>query len=355
MKLIFILIFASVITGCATTESQKQFNRGPYTITAEGASESEARDDGFRQAVAQAVGAALRSEHVVKNNEVAQSYILTHSAGYVDSYDVKSKKFLAKNRVSLTMEVYIKPTLVDDYVLKSTDSNFSVEGQNLKASITSFQDEKKRGDELLMSILQDYPHKSFDMKVEPVEFKVDQNRTLYALVSYKLKWSDAYLRSLSQVLKQVSDVDCKFGCNNYARYHLSYKKKDSDWTNTNDVHFFKDDARPKLVYEYLRGRYFPPVYSKLQDLHADVRFVIQVDFFDKNQNRLNTGCYFSPHAKKQDYWGGNQFALDNQPYLEESFRINLKKGNWTSDIYHNLEKISDIKVSIVRPDTCPEL
>jgi hypothetical protein len=125
--------------------------------------------------------------------------------------------------------------------------------------------------------------------------------------------------------------------------------------NTNDTIYFKDTNRPQLVYKYLRGAHFPAVYSKSQQKHADVRYVIRIDFADDSRKILNTSCYYPNSAKKQDYWGGEQFFIDNKPIVDETVKIIIKRNNWHSDHYKNLEKYDNISVTITRPDMCQDL
>lgn len=350
----YLLVFA-MLTACSTTGfSNKSSVVGPFKVVGRGHSEETAKQDGFKKAIEYSMGVAIQSERIVQNNEVGRNYVLTHSSGYIDKFTINQ---VTENngKVEIDMDVYVKPTYLDDYVIKSSDKNFKIEGQNLKESINTFQIERSQGDQLLMSVLKDYPSKSFDFQVDPVTFKVDNNRVLYAEVKYKLKWSDAYLRSLAQALKMVSDSDCKFGCDYLPFYKVSYKKNPNDWINTNDSIYFKDSTRPQLVYKYLRGGHFPAVYSKSQKKHADVRYVIRIDFADSNRTILNTSCYYPDSARKQDYWGGEQFFINNQPLVDETVKIIIKRNNWYSDHYKNLDKYDNITVTITRPDMCQDL
>jgi hypothetical protein len=355
MRILLSIILFTILSACSTTGFSKQSSIvGPFKVVGRGHSEESAKNDVFKKAIEYSRGVAIQSERIIQNDNVSRNYILTHSSGYVDSYKVTNTNQL-NDYVELHMEVYVKPTYIDDYVIKSSDKNFRVEGDALKESLNTFHLEKTKGDELLMSVLKDYPEKSYDFKVEPVTFKVDGDRVLFAEVTYKLKWSDSYLRSLAQTLKMVSDSDCQMLCNNLPFYKLSYKKNDGDWINTNDHIYFKDATRPQLVHKYLRGMYFPSVYSKSQQKHANVRYVIRVDFMDAARNILNTSCHYSPHANKQDFYGGEQFFINNQPLVEETFKIIIKRNKWQSDHYKNIGKYDNINVSITRPDRCQDL
>ena len=355
MRTLFVLTICFILTACSTTGFSKHTTIvGPFLVVGKGSTEESARQDGFRKAIEYSMGVAIQSEKIIQNNNLGRNYILTHSSGYVDNFTIH-KISEVNGKYEVSMDVYVKPTYIDDYTIKSSDKNFRVEGNALKEGIKTFNDERLQGDDLLLSVLKDYPEKAYNFEAEPVTFKVDGNRVLYAEVKYKLRWSDNYLRSLSQTLQMVSDSDCKMFCDNLPFYKLSYKKKDNDYINTNDHIYFKDATRPQLVHKYLRGQHFPAVYSKSQQKHANVKYVIQVDFLDSSNNTLNTSCYFSRHANKQDYNSGEQFFLNNHPLVEETFKIILKRNNWYSDHYKNIEKFHTINVSVVRPDRCIEL
>lgn len=355
MRHFIYLLIIGMLAACSTTGfSNRSSIVGPFKVTGTGTSEEFAKQDGFKKAIEYSMGVAVQTERIVQNNEIGRNYVLTHSSGYVDKFKINNVTEI-NGKVEVNMEVYVKPTYLDDYVIKSSDKNFRIEGQNLKESINTFQLERGQGDDLLMAVLKDYPTKSFDFQVEPVKFKVDGDRVMYAEVKYKLKWSDAYLRSLAQTLKMVSDSDCKYLCDNLPFYKVSYKKNSTDWVNTNDTIYFKDATRPQLVYKYLRGAHFPAVYSKSQKKHANVRYVIRTDFSDANGNILNTSCYYPDSARKQDYWGGDKFFINNEPQVDETIKIIIKRNNWYSDHYKNLDKYDNIKVTITRPDMCQDL
>jgi hypothetical protein len=355
MRNLLTLTLFVILSACSTTGFSKQTSIvGPFRVVGKGVSQESAKHDGFRKAIEYSMGVAIQSEKIIQNNNVSKNYILTHSSGYVDNF-VIYKTLELNGKYEIEMDVYVKPTYIDDYTIKSTDKNFRVEGHALKESIGTFDDEKKTGDQIVMSILKDYPEKAYNFEAEPVTFKVDGDRVLYAEVKYKLKWSDSYLRSLSQTLQMVSDSDCKMFCDNLPFYKISYKKHDGDWINTNDHIYFKDATRPQMVYKYLRGANFPAVYSKSQQKHANVKYAIKVDFLDDTSTVLNTTCYYAPSAYKQDYYGGEQFYINNHLLVEETFKIILKRNNWYSDQYKNIDKFQTINVNVVRPDRCQDL
>jgi hypothetical protein len=355
MRILISVFILSLLAACSTTGFSKYSNIvGPFTVVGQGPTQEAARQDGFKKAIEYSMGVAIQSEKIIQNNNLDKNYILSHSSGYIDQFKI-NKVTENSGRVEVEMEVFVKPTYLDDYVIKSSDKNFRIEGQHLKEGINTFQAERASGDDLLMSVLKDYPTKSFDFQSEPVVFKVDGDRVLYAEFKYTLKWSDAYLRSLAQTLKMVSDSDCKMFCDNLAFYKVSYKKNQGDLLNTNDTIYFKDNTRPKLVYKYLRGAHFPAVYSKSQQKHANVRYVIRIDFADANRTILNTSCYYPDSARKQDYWEGEQFFIDNKPIVAETVKIYIKRNNWYSDHYKNLERYNTITVKVTRPDMCQDL
>ena len=109
MRYLITLFVACVLTACATTDSKTSI-KGPYVVVGIGKTEELARQDGFKKAVEMAMGVGIQSERVIQNDEITRKYLLTHSSGFVDKFNIVDV-MKTTNNVEVIMEVYIKPTL----------------------------------------------------------------------------------------------------------------------------------------------------------------------------------------------------------------------------------------------------
>ncbi len=359
MNKLLIMLLACTLGACAATNNQskdKKLSYNTLVVDCNGKTEQLAQQECFKKAVQTAIGLAVRTEQIVVNDTVKENYILTHSSGYIDKFRIIDSE-TTPNKIYLTMEVHVKPTLIEDYLIRKTDNKQQIDGEYLATNIDTFANDRKTGDELIQSVLKDYPHNALELKAQPVEFKMDKNRNLYAEVIYELKWKDSYLKSLSQVLNQVKEYDCKIVCpKDLPHFKLVYKNNDSDFMNNVDTYYFKDFTRPVLISGYYRGQNFPAVKNKIDGKVTNARYVIKVDFLDDKKIILNTACYSeSQHTHKNYNKGDKRFVYSSQDVIKDSFAIYIKMGNQTARYYNNLKKYSQINVAVVRPDMCQEI
>lgn len=358
MRKLIMIMLTCTLGACAVSSNQKtsQITQNPIIVDCDGKSEQSAKENCFKKAIQTAIGLAVRSEQIVVNDNVRENYILTHSSGYVDKFRIINSENSA-DKIYLTMEVFVKSTIIEDYLIRKTDNKQQVDGEYLVTNIQTFTDSRKSGDELIMSVLKDYPHNALELKAQPVEFKMDKNRNLYAEVIYELKWKDSYLKSLSQVLNQIKEYDCTIVCpKDLPSIKLAYKKDANDILNKVDTYYFKDATRPALISGYFRGQYFPTVKNRLSGKTTNARYVIKVDFYDENKKILNTTCYDdAQHTHKNMYTGDKKFTYTNQDVIQDSFGIYIKRGQLKSRFHDNLNKYSQITVNVSRPDMCQEI
>ena len=68
-----------------TFESERTYY---IEVLGEGRTPDEARNNGFRLAVEQAVGAIIASESEVNNNRLSRDEIISYASGYVTKYEI---------------------------------------------------------------------------------------------------------------------------------------------------------------------------------------------------------------------------------------------------------------------------
>lgn len=366
MRYLITLLLACMLSACATTDgptlvkhSTPKDVRGPYKVYAYGKTVIEAKKLCFRYAVELAMGVAIKSEREIVDNEVAKNYILSHSSGFIESYkilEIRQGNETSTGQFLVQMEVMIRPTIRDEYVLYSAKSNQKIDGDFLAGSISTYEDQRKSGDKLLMSVLKDYPEKALELEVQPINFKMDdRNRYVYAEFTYRLRFSDKYLQSLSQVLGQVKDRDCSALCSGIYSFVVQYRKPGDKLLDTVDKYYFNDLVRPELAYNWFGGDYFPQSTNALTGHVIDnSRYAIKVDFMDTSKRILNTVCYYSPSANKYKNYSGKrtEFGISSEWNPKETFIIDLSKPK--NRIRANIDSVNNITLSAVKPHLCAD-
>lgn len=174
-------------------------------VESSGRTDSEARKEAFKAAVEYAVGATVVSSTSVDlaKQRVNRSELLSYSAGYVNDFKVVSQS-IENGAVTLVVDVWIKKSKIADRLLGESKTNGVIEGQRIQAQQESLQNERRAGDQVLQTVLSDYPTKSFVVKTSPTKSYFDDNRNLILEIPYTVSWDQNYLEALFEVLSKTA-------------------------------------------------------------------------------------------------------------------------------------------------------
>jgi hypothetical protein len=180
-----------------------------HFIEAEGSGNSsdEALKDAFREAVRRAVGAYVDEETRVENDEVIKDQVLTHSKGFIDSYEKLSEK--SEDGVThVTIRAVVKPDAVVSCLRKANVAMSDLPGEQFWAKVVSQRHGEKDAESLLRKALEGFPENC--LKAEPVgEPRQDHNETVTRLgitvrIAVDPPAYQAFSRELHRVLDQIS-------------------------------------------------------------------------------------------------------------------------------------------------------
>jgi hypothetical protein len=190
-----------------------------YFVTARGYGKTteEARTQALRAAVDQAVGSVINSEREVRNQRLRRSEVVQYAAGFVDRYEVK--KIEQQNGfVAMTVDVYVKRSRLTDRLLGDHKTPGRIDGERLQAQIETLNHSRQQGDRLLSMVLADFPDRAFEITQGHSKVYYNEYRQQQLELTFKLRWRQAYLENLQEVLTTVSQNPNAGDCvNNYAR------------------------------------------------------------------------------------------------------------------------------------------
>lgn len=172
-------------------------------VTAEGADLEQARQSAFRMAVERAVGTVVSAESESHNARLRRDEIITYASGYVDNYELVQSQTL-NNRTQVRMKVWVSHNKLANRLLNESRSAGQVEGGRIAEQIRSLQHERQSGDQLLLSVLKDFPRRSFDVEMLPTRVTVDRDRTPWLAVRFNLKWNKDYVDSLATAIRSIN-------------------------------------------------------------------------------------------------------------------------------------------------------
>ena len=183
-----------------TFESERTYY---IEVLGEGRTANEARNNGFRIAVEQAVGSIIASETEVNNSRVTRDEIISYASGYVTKYEIVNQEPGGLG-VKTTMKVWIKKSNIANRLLNEGSKPGDVEGSKAAVQLATLQHERAQGDRLVAIVVNDFYRLGFDLEIKPVVVTFDNNRAGIVTVPFTLTWNRTYLKSLQEAVKATS-------------------------------------------------------------------------------------------------------------------------------------------------------
>jgi hypothetical protein len=171
-------------------------------VTGDGRTPDDARNNGFRLAVEQAIGSVIASETEGRNGRLARDEIINYSGGYVDRYKIL-KQEPSDYGQRITMEVWIRRSSLPERLLGRSEAAGFVDGNRASVQLDTLNYERRQADRLVDSVLADFPRRAFVIDLKKTEITYN-NRQGYLEVPFTLKLDPNYTASLNSALKSVS-------------------------------------------------------------------------------------------------------------------------------------------------------
>lgn len=177
-------------------------NKRVYYIEVAGLGDTaeQARSNGFRLAVEQALGTLISSETEVANGRIVRDEIISYAAGFVDRFEITSTKLTTKGQTEVVMKVWVARSALADRLLNRSERSGEVDGARASVQLQTLNQERATGDALLQQVLNDFPRRAFDIDLKPTDI-LRQNRSALIDINFKLSWNRDYLRSLWTALE----------------------------------------------------------------------------------------------------------------------------------------------------------
>jgi hypothetical protein len=171
-------------------------------VAGDGSSVDQARNNGFRLAVEQALGTLISSETEVQNGKIVRDEIISYASGYVDRFEIVSQQ-KTQTGFRVGMRVWVKKSALSDRLLNRTEKSNQVDGSRASVQLETLNRERIVGDQLLQQVLNDFPKRAFDIEFKSTDV-IRQNRASQMEISFRLMWNKDYLRSLWTALDAIS-------------------------------------------------------------------------------------------------------------------------------------------------------
>jgi hypothetical protein len=324
---LLLLTVCFILTACASTSKSDNYIRK----TGVGNTYEEAKNNAFKEAIEYHLGVVISSERESHNNNLTKNEILAYSSGFVDEYKIISQQNIG-NKVQLVVDVKLSTVRLSDRILSKGKDSKNIDGVKHDIQYKSFIENKQRGDQLLASILNDYPKRAYNITQSDYVLKIDANRNQILTVPYTMQWNPNYIASFKDATKLVSDGNLSFleknGIGQKYPGVVSIEK---------DNYYFNEHVTPiKIVYGMLDGNE-PFINMELKD----------------NRNQTQYSKCFVPKIKYYQF-GDGSYGRKNLYIMPHSIErsqttINIQQHSRLANI---MKSVTTIQLSVIPRKLC---
>jgi hypothetical protein len=173
-------------------------------VISEGPSVEQARLEGFRTAVNQAVGSIVATQTQTQNQRLVRDEIINYSSGFVDRFEILEQQDLG-TRVRLKMRVWVAESRLAHRLLGQSYDSQQVPGGRIGAQVETLLEERRQGDRLIEVVMQDYPSRAFNVKVGKSRVKFDEYRRASIITDVTIRWEPKFVDAVQDTLKRTND------------------------------------------------------------------------------------------------------------------------------------------------------
>jgi hypothetical protein len=273
-------------------------------VVSEGNTLEQAKHRGFRTAIEQAVGTVVASQSQSRHHQLIRDEIITYSSGFVDRFEILEQNHVGTS-VRIKMRVWVAESRLAHRLLGRSMDNQAVPGDQLSAQISTLIQERQTGDQLISTVMKDFPDRSFVVQAKKSQAKFNEYRQAVLEVSVTLSWDQNWANGLFEALNRT-----------------------------------KDPAKHWWVYNEV-NRVTPVVKIVLADAHG-TELIKKCEGWVLTRSQIN---YNYPKILLLDIQR-DQLLLDDRNKLQGIIKINLGQN---TDL---MQKITQIKASVVPKDQC---
>lgn len=209
------LTIALTIGQWLTKDSQKIYY---VRVESTASTPAQARAEGFKLAVRQAVGTLIVAESEVKNQQLVRSEIVQYSSGYIQDFKIISETSIG-SMTRIVMDVWVTESKIADRLLNVSKTEGAIEGEKSAVQFQSNLNQLASGDKILQLILNDFPYKAFDLKAGNSTVTMP-SRNLQIQIPASISWNKEYISALSEALEKVRQGK-----------KPNYYSRDPDWAS----------------------------------------------------------------------------------------------------------------------------
>jgi hypothetical protein len=332
-----IFVLSLIVVGHAAAQSTKN----PIRVHGEGATEEQAKQNGFRTAIELSVGSVVVSDRQTVNGTLNKDEILNYAAGYVTNFKVIDTIPLS-GKTLVIMDVWVNSSKIADRILGVSTKPETLEGEKQVAKLQTLLDSKQNGDRLLKQVMSDFPNKAFTISTDEVEIRVDGNRTPWLFIKYEMRWNYNYLMAVNEALSVMAEskngvmspILDRLAGQSATGYVTIMAKDPKDFILGNQWHYRPDNTSFALLQGMLANQ-GPYIRITVRNVHAE---------------RVFMGCMPNQRARGKAFYS----VGENVPFYGNNVETGYVQINIDSSpkLLRNLKEATTVELSITSRDDC---
>ena len=314
---------------------------------------AEARAEGFKLAVSQAVGTVVVAETEVKNDALIRKEIIQYSSGYVEDFKILQESQVG-DMTRIVMDVWVGESKIADRLLNTSKAPGSIEGAKVATQFKTNLNEKQTGDQLLTLVLKDFPERAFDIQVGKTQSLL-KARSLEIYIPITISWNRKYIDALYEVL--VKTREAQLPLNRESQYgrplpSIIMIDRKKDWLPT--FAGYTDNTKQQLLEKYLISS-LPSVQTILKDGSGKEMYSTCLQFLHMSGAFYSEGAFGYYQPDRENFIGGQffsswapnaNFGIYGDYILNRTIVLTLEKFS------EDLENLKSVEVKVIKKQSC---
>lgn len=172
-------------------------------VVSEGRTLEQARLEGFRTAINYAVGSVVATQTETQQQRLVRDEIVNYSSGFVDRFEILDQQS-TNNGVKITMRVWVAESKLARRLLGRSYDSQDVPGSQIQAQVQTIISERQQGDRLILTVMQDFPHRAFVVDVKKIQVSVDLYRRAVLKIPIEVKWNRDFVNAVNEALARTN-------------------------------------------------------------------------------------------------------------------------------------------------------
>jgi len=235
-------------------------------VSGEGSTVEQAKENAFREAIQIRAGAVVINERQAIFGKLNKDNISVFSAGYVDDFKIIDINQNGSD-IRITLDVLVADSKLINQTINTGQTNQAVNGDRAGAALTTYLEQKKKGDRMLEAVLGTYPHSAFIVTQKPYTLTVDSYRNATFNIPYTFKWNYKFIESMNEAMSLVEDKVGLIGFLNLAPSNVIIMAKNpKDYVfGSKNVYKFNDIPMLDRIKDSMSGDRTPRILLEISD------------------------------------------------------------------------------------------